>query len=102
MFLDSGGIHALARLVLAYYRPNIFKFTFGLSYEYQTIKINDNFTTERISFVALSVLLHHFVLYVVQLFKIGNFLNLSIELIIGTLFTALVSILIIHVFKPNK
>lgn len=102
MFLDSGGIHALASLTLAYLRPNIFKFTFGLSYEYQTVKINNNFTSERISFIVISVFIHHFILYMLQLFKVGNFFNLSLELILGTIFTALLSLLIIQVFKPNK
>ena len=41
MFSNSGGIHATACLVLAYFRPAIFKFAFGLSYEYQTVKLND-------------------------------------------------------------
>jgi rod shape-determining protein MreD len=102
MFLDSGGIHALASLVLAYLRPNIFKFTFGISYQYNTIKINDNFTSDRISFLILCIFLHHFVLYILQLFKVGNFFSLSLELILGTIFTFILSILIIHIFKPNK
>lgn len=37
MFCNSGGVHAAASLLLAYYRPYIFKFSFGLSYEYQTV-----------------------------------------------------------------
>lgn len=102
MFLDTGGIHALASLTLAYFRSNVFKFTFGLSYEYQTVKINNNFTSERISFIVISVFIHHFVLYIVQLFKVGNFFSLTLELILGTLFTALISLLIIQLFKPNK
>lgn len=102
MFLDSGGIHALASLVMAYFRPSIFRFTFGLSYEYQTIKINNNFTSDRISFVVISIFIHHFILYFVQLFKVGNFFSLTLELIFGTFFSALISFLIIHTFKPNK
>jgi rod shape-determining protein MreD len=44
IFLNSGGTHATACLVLAYVRPSIFKFSFGISYEYQTIKLNDVLT----------------------------------------------------------
>src|SRR5690606_34328656 len=39
MFSDSGGIHAASCLILAYYRHNLFRISFGLSYEYQTVKI---------------------------------------------------------------
>ena len=102
MFQDTGGIHALASLIYAYLRPNVFRFTFGLSYQFQTVKINSTFTTERISFIFISVFIHHFVLYIIHLFKFGNFFNLSLELILGTIFTTLISILIIQVFKPNR
>ncbi len=44
MFCNSGGVHAAASVSLAYLRPTFFKFSFGVSYEYQTIKINDKLT----------------------------------------------------------
>jgi rod shape-determining protein MreD len=63
MFSNSGGVHAAASLILAFFRPSIFKFSFGLSYEYQTVKINDVLTPQRFSFILIAVLLHHFVLF---------------------------------------
>ena len=33
LFCNSGGVHAASCLLLAYFRPLIFKFSFGLSYE---------------------------------------------------------------------
>ena len=62
MFSNSGGIHTTACLFLAYFRPSIFKFAFGVSYEYQTIKLNDTLTPERFSFLLVAVVLHHLVL----------------------------------------
>jgi rod shape-determining protein MreD len=47
IFSNSGGIHTTACLTLAYFRPVIFKFSFGVSYEYQTIKLNEVLTPER-------------------------------------------------------
>ena len=49
MFGDTGGIHATACLLVAFIRPSIFKFSFGLSYEYQTIKIADKIFVENMS-----------------------------------------------------
>ena len=46
MFCNSGGVHATASLVLAFFRPSIFKFAFGISYEYQTVKIADKLSPE--------------------------------------------------------
>ena len=57
MFWNSGGVHAAACLLLAYFRPAIFKFSFGLSYEYQTVRLNDVLTPERFSFILFSVLI---------------------------------------------
>ena len=37
LFCNSGGVHAASCLTLAYFRPSIFKFSFGLSYEYQAM-----------------------------------------------------------------
>jgi hypothetical protein len=67
IFLNSGGTHATACLVLAYVRPSIFKFSFGISYEYQTIKLNDVLTPERFSFILLSVVIHHLILFLLEI-----------------------------------
>ena len=72
MFSNSGGIHATACLVLAFFRPYIFKFSFGLSYEYQTIKLNDVLTPERFSFILLSVVIHHFTLFLLEAFQFSS------------------------------
>jgi len=53
MFCNSGGVHAASCLILAFFRPAIFKFSFGLSYEYQTVKLNDVLTPERFSFILM-------------------------------------------------
>ena len=55
MFSNSGGVHAAACVILAYLRPSFFKFSFGLSYEYQTVKINERLTPERFSFILISL-----------------------------------------------
>lgn len=64
MFCNSGGVHAASCLILANYRPYIFKFSFGLSYEYQTVKLNDVLRPERFSFILIAVVLHHFTLFI--------------------------------------
>jgi hypothetical protein len=102
MFLNSGGVHATSCLVLAFFRPAIFKFSFGLSYEYQTVKINDVLTPERFSFILLSVVLHHIILFILEIFTIDFFLNIVVRTLVSTLFTIIISILIIYLIKPNK
>jgi len=102
MFSNSGGIHTTACLILAYYRPYLFRFSFGLSYEYQTVKLNDVLTPERFSFILLSVVIHHFVLFILEAFKISFFWDILIRTIFSTIFTIIICIIIIYIIKPNK
>ena len=102
MFLNSGGIHAAACVTIAYLRPNVFRFSFGLSYEYQTIKIIGRFTKERLSFVITSIFIHHLVLFSLEVFKFSFFFRIVSKTFLSTIFTLLISLLIIYLIKPSK
>ena len=102
MFCNSGGVHAASCLALAYYRPYIFKFSFGLSYEYQTIKINDVLTPERFSFILISVVIHHFVLFILEIFRLNFLFEILFKTVISTIFTIVICVIIIYLIKPNK
>lgn len=102
MFLNSGGVHATACLVLAFIRPSIFKFSFGVSYEYQTVKIADKFSPERFSFILIAVLLHHIVLYLLEIFRFNFFWEILWRTLLSTTFTLLLCFIIIYLIKPSK
>jgi hypothetical protein len=102
MFCNSGGVHAAASVSLAYLLPTFFKFSFGVSYEYQTVKINDKLTPERFSFILISIVTHHFILFILETFRLNFFFNILIQTIFCTVFTLVISIIIIYLFKPSK
>lgn len=102
MFCNSGGVHAAACVSLAYYRPYIFKFSFGLSYEYQTVRINDVLSPERFSFILIAVVIHHFVLFLLEVFRLAFFLDILLKTVLSTIFTIIICILIIYLIKPSK
>ena len=102
MFWNSGGVHAAACIILAYFRPAIFKFSFGLSYEYQTVRLNDSLTPERFSFILIAVVLHHFVLFILEVFKISFLWEILVRTMLSTIFTIVTCIIIIYIIKPNK
>lgn len=102
IFSNSGGVHSTSCLILAYSRPYIFKFSFGLSYEYQTIKINDSLTPERFSFLLLSVVIHHLTLFILEVFQLSSLWDILLRTIIASLFTLLICIILIYIFKPSK
>jgi rod shape-determining protein MreD len=102
MFTNSGGVHATASLLLAYVRPSLFKFSFGLSYEYQTVKIADKITPERISFLILAIFIHHLVLFLLEFFRLSLIVSVIGRTFLATIFTFFMCLLIIYLIKPNK
>lgn len=102
LFSNSGGIHATACLVLAFVRPTIFKFSFGVSYEYQTIKLNDVLTPERFSFILMSAVIHHITLFILEAFQVSFFWDILLRTVLSTVFTIISCIIIIYLIKPNK
>ena len=102
MFYNSGGIHALASISLAYLRPSLFKFAFGLSYEYQTVKIADKISSERITLLLIAIFIHHFILFFFEYFRLDLFLSILMKSVASTLFTFIICLLILFIIKPNK
>ncbi len=101
-FCNSGGVHAASCLMLAYFRPSLFKFSFGLSYEYQTVRLNDVLTPERFSFILLAVIIHHITLFILEVFTFEYLWNIILRTFVSTLFTIIICILIIYLIKPSK
>ena len=91
IFGDSGGVHAAACVFIAYIRPQVLKFSFGISYEYNMIKINKSPFVERITYISLMVLLHHLVLFSLEIFSLSHILLL----LKSTLFSGIFSIILI-------
>ncbi len=101
-FVDSGGIHAAACVLLAYFRPVFFRFSFGLSYEYQVIKLNDTLTLERFSFLLTFILFHNLLLFVLEAFQISFIWDVLIRTLFSSIFSIIICIIIIQIIKPNK
>lgn len=91
MFGDSGGVHAAASVFIAFVRPLILKFSFGVSYEYNMIRINKAAVLERLVYISLMVLLHHLVLFSLEIFSFKHILLLAKS----TLFSGIFSIVLI-------
>jgi hypothetical protein len=102
MFSNSGGIHTTACLFLAYFRPSIFKFAFGVSYEYQTIKLNETLTPERFSFLLVAVVFHHLILFIFEAFQFSLLWDILIRTLLSSIVTLVICIIIIYLIKPNK
>ncbi len=102
MFSNSGGIHAASCLILAYNRDHLLKLSFGLSSEYQTLKIQYSSLKEQLLFVSLSVIIHHLILFSLEAFSFSLIGNVLLKVLLSAIFTIIFSVLIINLFKSSK
>lgn len=91
IFEDSGGVHAAACTFIAYIRPVALKYSFGVSYEYNSVKINKADFLERIIYIASLVFMHHLILFILEIFNFNHILLI----LKSTLFSGIFSIIII-------
>ena len=69
IFSDTGGIHAAACVFIAYIRPLILKFSFGMIYEHQSIKFNAVEFGEKLTYLSILTVIHHFTLFYLEVFS---------------------------------
>lgn len=102
LFSDSGGVHAAASVCLAYARPILLKSSFGMLYEHQSIKFSSTDIGSLITYITAGTILHHFVLFTLEIFNISNILLILKKTLFSSIFTILLSILIIILFSRNR
>lgn len=102
LFTDSGGIHAAACVTIAYIRPPILKFSFGTVYDYQTIKFNQTEMGSRLGYFAIIVIIHHLILFTMEVFNISEIILILKKTLFSSIFTILLSIIITILFSPKR
>ncbi|MGB3344015.1 MAG: rod shape-determining protein MreD [Aequorivita sp.] len=91
IFEDSGGVHAAACAFIAYIRPVVLKYSFGISYEYNSVNLKKAAPVERFTYITSMVVFHHFVMFTLEIFSFEHILLL----IKSTLFSALFTVILI-------
>jgi rod shape-determining protein MreD len=102
MFSDSGGVHAAAALCLAYVRPILLKASFGMLYEHHSIKFSSTEIGSLITYITFGTILHHFVLFTFEIFNISEILLILKKTLFSSVFTIILSVLIIILFSRNR
>ncbi len=102
MFSDSGGVHAAASVLIAYARPVALKSAFGMLYEHQTIKFNNSEFGSLLGYVTMMTLIHHIMLFSLEIFNVSKILLILQKALFSSIFTILLSILLIILFSRNR
>jgi len=102
IFGDSGGIHAAACVFIAYIRPVILKFSLGVSYEYNVLKINNIDVRQRIIYISLMVIFHHIVLFLLEIFNIDHILLVLKSTLFSGIFSFILILSTISIFSKKS
>jgi len=103
LFLDSGGVHAAACVTIAYIRPVLLKFSFGMIYEHQTIKFSSTELGQRLSYFSIIIFIHHLILFSLEVFNSSKIILVLKKSLFSSIFTLILCLLITILFsKKNK
>jgi rod shape-determining protein MreD len=99
-FSDTMALHSAATITIAYLRPVIMRFVFGINYEFQSFKLSNTTRAQQFTFLALLILVHHLVYFSLEIFSFANVLLIikkvlaigSASLILCLLFGSLFSV----------
>lgn len=101
IFLDSGGMHAAASVVIAYIRPLFLKFSFGAAYDYQSIKFSNTDISQRIVYFLFLIVIHHFILFSLVLFDQNKIALIIEQALYSSLFTVIICLLLTSLFSKK-
>ena len=102
IFSNSGGVHAAACVTIAFIRPAVLKFAFGMVYEHQTIKFNATEFSNRIIYFSILIVIHHLILFMLEIFNISNALLVLQKTLFSSIFTLILSTLISILFSNKQ
>ena len=102
IFNNSGGVHTTACLFIAFFRDSFLKISYGVSYEYHMIKITEKISKELITYILLSVVIHHFIFYSLEIFNFEFILEILLKTVSSTVITSIFCFILIAFLKPNR
>lgn len=101
-FYSSGGVHAAACTVIAYIRPLALKFSFGRSYEFQTIKLSKVSVASKVAYFSILVIVHHLVMFLLEVFNLSFILYSLKNILFSSVYTILLSLVLVTLFSKRK
>ncbi len=101
-FSDTMALHSIASLTVAYVRPVIMRFCFGVNYEFQNFSFKNTTKIQRVTFLGLLVLIHQFVFFSFEIFSVSHFLLILKKVFATGIVTLVICTLFSSLFSPQN
>ncbi len=102
LFSDTLALHAAATVTMAYIRPTIMRFVFGVNYEFQSFKLSNSTKAQQITFLALLIVAHHMIFFTLEIFSLSNLLLILKKILFTSIASLLLCTLIGTLFSAQK
>jgi rod shape-determining protein MreD len=104
MFYDTAGMHAAACVFIAYIRPGVLKlFSPRDGYEFGTQPTIQYLGVPWfLSYSGILIVLHHFVLFYIEVFRFSEFFSTLFRVIMSSLFTIILVVISQYLFYRKK
>jgi len=104
MFYDTSGMHAAACVFMAFSRPAVLKlFSPRDGYEGETKPTMEYLGASWfISYSSILILLHHFVLFFIEMFSFSEFFSTIFRVIVSSIFTLILVVISQYFFYRKK
>lgn len=102
IFSDTVAFHAAATVTLAYLRPTIMRFVFGVNYEFQSFKLSNTTKAQQITFLALLIIGHHTIFFLLEIFSLDHLLLLLKKIVFTAAGSVLLCLLFTSLFSVDK
>lgn len=102
LFSDTLALHSAATVTIAYLRPTVMRFVFGVNYEFQSFRLSNTTRAQQFTFLALLILVHHTIFFTLEIFSLSNLLLILKKVVFTSLGSIILCLLLSSLFSPDK
>ncbi|MBO0321463.1 rod shape-determining protein MreD [Muricauda sp. CAU 1633] len=102
IFSDTLALHSIASLTVAYARPVLMRFCFGVNYEFQNFSFKNTTKVQRLTFLGLLILIHQMVFFSLEILSISHFLLILKKVFTTGIVTLVLCTLFSSLFSPQS
>ena len=102
MFMDSGGMHAAACLIIAHLRHWVLGWVFGVAYEYNAVNVAQTTLGQRAIYFSILVFTHQLILFSLETFNVSDIIYILKKTLFCGVFTLVLCLILTSLFSYRR